>query len=66
MDALNNRLLAEELLVRLNSHLCELAVRVHLPCGIAVAHLNLSTSQLKHSLDCVGLVLEVAHYVRAL
>ncbi len=66
MDALNDRLFAEEFLIRLNCNLCEFAVWVHLPSWITVAHLNFSASKLESCLNSVGLVFKVAHNVRAL
>ena len=59
MDATNNGLLAKQLDIRLLDNALQVAMTAHLPSGIAIARLCLSTSQLESSTDSGTHIVEV-------
>ena len=66
VDTANDWFLTKQFDVALAYYLLQLAVGLHLPCGISVARSSLGTGQLECGTDCGTHVVEVRHYVRAL
>lgn len=66
VDALDNRVLTEELVIFLYGNLHQFRVRIHLPCRISVGLGDLGSGELESSLNGVRHVPQVAHDVRAL